>query len=195
MVALGAAMAALAWRAPHQEDAFGAVPWRGLALVVAPRWSCSASPCAGWGSCRCWWWWSSPPPGPAATPASRPRLPWPWASPLLLGPVHQGAGPALAAGRPLAEPAPTGRRRATAARSAAARRRPPPPRPSKEQRPWNCSSNLGLGFATALALEPALRLRRLPARHRRRRAAGPGAARHHRHAPAARPSRCRRSRP
>ena len=34
MVALGAAMAGLAWRAPHQEDAFGAVPWRALVLVV-----------------------------------------------------------------------------------------------------------------------------------------------------------------
>ena len=34
MVALGAAMAGLAWRAPHQEDAFGHVPWRGLVLVL-----------------------------------------------------------------------------------------------------------------------------------------------------------------
>ena len=34
MVALGAAMAGLAWRAPHQEGAFGQVPWRGLVLVV-----------------------------------------------------------------------------------------------------------------------------------------------------------------
>jgi hypothetical protein len=34
MVALGAAMAGLAWRAPHQEDAFGQVPWRALALIV-----------------------------------------------------------------------------------------------------------------------------------------------------------------
>ena len=28
MVALGAVMAGLAWRAPHQDGAFGAVPWR-----------------------------------------------------------------------------------------------------------------------------------------------------------------------
>ena len=31
MVALGAVMAGLAWRAPHQEGAFGEVPWRGAA--------------------------------------------------------------------------------------------------------------------------------------------------------------------
>ena len=29
MIALGAAMAVLAWRAPHEEGAFGHVPWRG----------------------------------------------------------------------------------------------------------------------------------------------------------------------
>jgi hypothetical protein len=34
MVALGAVMTVLAWRAPHQEEAFGQVPWRALALVV-----------------------------------------------------------------------------------------------------------------------------------------------------------------
>ena len=34
MVALGAVMAGLAWRAPHQEGAFGAVPWRALVLIV-----------------------------------------------------------------------------------------------------------------------------------------------------------------
>jgi hypothetical protein len=34
MVALGAVMAVLAWRAPHQDGAFGAVPWRGLALIL-----------------------------------------------------------------------------------------------------------------------------------------------------------------
>ena len=34
MVALGAVMAGLAWRAPHQEGAFGEVPWRGLLLIL-----------------------------------------------------------------------------------------------------------------------------------------------------------------
>jgi hypothetical protein len=34
MIALGAVMTLLAWRAPHQEGAFGQVPWRGLVLVV-----------------------------------------------------------------------------------------------------------------------------------------------------------------
>ena len=34
MVALGAVMAGLAWRAPHQDGAFGAVPWRALVLIV-----------------------------------------------------------------------------------------------------------------------------------------------------------------
>ena len=32
MVALGAVMAGLAWRAPHQDGAFGEVPWRALLL-------------------------------------------------------------------------------------------------------------------------------------------------------------------
>ena len=34
MVAMGVAMAVLAWRAPHQEGAFGTVPWRALLLIV-----------------------------------------------------------------------------------------------------------------------------------------------------------------
>ena len=34
MVALGAVTTAIAWRAPHQEGAFGHVPWRGVVLVV-----------------------------------------------------------------------------------------------------------------------------------------------------------------
>ena len=35
MVALGAAMAGTAWRAPHQEGVFGVVPWRrALVLIV-----------------------------------------------------------------------------------------------------------------------------------------------------------------
>ena len=34
MVALGAVMAGLAWRAPHQDGAFGAVPWRALVLIA-----------------------------------------------------------------------------------------------------------------------------------------------------------------
>jgi putative tricarboxylic transport membrane protein len=34
MVALGAVMAGLAWRAEHQEGAFGLVPWRGLVLIL-----------------------------------------------------------------------------------------------------------------------------------------------------------------
>ena len=34
MVALGAVMTVLAWRGPHEEGAFGHVPWRGLILVV-----------------------------------------------------------------------------------------------------------------------------------------------------------------
>jgi putative tricarboxylic transport membrane protein len=34
MIALGAAMTVLAWRAPREEGAFGHVPWRGLLLVV-----------------------------------------------------------------------------------------------------------------------------------------------------------------
>lgn len=34
MVALGAVMAGLAWRAPHQEGVFGVVPWRALVLIV-----------------------------------------------------------------------------------------------------------------------------------------------------------------
>jgi hypothetical protein len=36
MIALGAVMTALAWRAPHQEGAFGHVPWLGIALIVVP---------------------------------------------------------------------------------------------------------------------------------------------------------------
>lgn len=34
LVALGAVMAGLAWRAPHQEGVFGVVPWRALLLIV-----------------------------------------------------------------------------------------------------------------------------------------------------------------
>src|SRR5215218_6482990 len=34
MVALGAVMAGLAWRAPHQEGVFGLVPWRALVLIA-----------------------------------------------------------------------------------------------------------------------------------------------------------------
>jgi hypothetical protein len=34
MMALGGAMIILAWRAPHEEDAFSHVPWRGVILVV-----------------------------------------------------------------------------------------------------------------------------------------------------------------
>jgi hypothetical protein len=34
MIALGAVMTLLAWRAPPQEGALGQVPWRGLGLVV-----------------------------------------------------------------------------------------------------------------------------------------------------------------
>jgi hypothetical protein len=34
MIALGAVMTVLAWRAPHQEDAFGRVPWRAVILVI-----------------------------------------------------------------------------------------------------------------------------------------------------------------
>ena len=34
MVALGAVIAGLAWRAPHQDGAFGAVPWRALLLIA-----------------------------------------------------------------------------------------------------------------------------------------------------------------
>ena len=34
LIALGAAMTVLAWRAPREEGAFGHVPWRGLLLVV-----------------------------------------------------------------------------------------------------------------------------------------------------------------
>lgn len=34
MAALGGVMAFLAWRAPHPEDAFRHVPWRGLVLVI-----------------------------------------------------------------------------------------------------------------------------------------------------------------
>jgi hypothetical protein len=34
MMALGAVMTVLAWRGPHEEGAFGHVPWRGLFLVV-----------------------------------------------------------------------------------------------------------------------------------------------------------------
>jgi hypothetical protein len=34
MIGLGAAMTVLAWRAPHQEGAFGHVPWRGVLLVA-----------------------------------------------------------------------------------------------------------------------------------------------------------------
>ena len=34
MMAMGAVMAGLAWRAPHQEGAFGEVPWRGLLPVL-----------------------------------------------------------------------------------------------------------------------------------------------------------------
>ena len=34
MVALGAVIAGLAWRAPHQDGAFGAVPWRALVLIA-----------------------------------------------------------------------------------------------------------------------------------------------------------------
>ena len=74
---------------------------------------------------------------------------------------------------------------------------PPPPPPAAPPRParrtgpvrkpapWNCSTIWAWASPPRSALEPALRLRRLPARHRRRRAAGPGAAGHHRHAPAA----------
>jgi hypothetical protein len=34
MMLLGAVMTVLAWRAPHQEGAFGHVPWRGVVLVT-----------------------------------------------------------------------------------------------------------------------------------------------------------------
>jgi hypothetical protein len=34
MMALGAAMILLAWRAPYEEGALGHIPWRGLALVI-----------------------------------------------------------------------------------------------------------------------------------------------------------------
>ena len=34
VIALGAAMAVLAWRAPHEEGAFGHVPWPGVILVI-----------------------------------------------------------------------------------------------------------------------------------------------------------------
>ena len=34
MVALGAVIAGLAWRAPHQDGAFGEVPWRALVLIA-----------------------------------------------------------------------------------------------------------------------------------------------------------------
>ena len=36
MMALGALMTVLAWRAPREEGAFGHVPWRGLLLIVVP---------------------------------------------------------------------------------------------------------------------------------------------------------------
>jgi Tripartite tricarboxylate transporter TctB family len=36
MIALGLAMAVIAWRKPAQEDAVGTVPWLGIALVVVP---------------------------------------------------------------------------------------------------------------------------------------------------------------
>ena len=102
MVALGAVMAGLAWRAPHQEGVFGVVPWRALVLVAG------ATLFFGLTLARA---------GPAAGAAGggvRHRLgqplrqpqgldrPGPGHRPVLLGPVHQGAGPAFAADRPLA---------------------------------------------------------------------------------------------
>jgi len=36
MILLGLALAAIAWRAPVQEDVVGEVPWVGIALVIVP---------------------------------------------------------------------------------------------------------------------------------------------------------------
>ena len=182
MVALGAAMAGLAWRAPHQDGRSARCRGGRSVLIVGAR-VCSGWRCAGWASCRCWWWWCSPPPGPAATPACAASVPLALGIAVFCsGLFIKGLGLPLPLIGPWLSPAywsPP----------------PPPPRPPtprprpgavREPRAMELLDHLGLGFATALsALEPALRLRRLPARHGRGRAAGPGAARHHRHAPAA----------
>jgi hypothetical protein len=72
MVALGA-VAGLAWRAPHRDGAFGAVPWRALLLIVPTVFGVA---CAGWA-------WAGAAGGgvrhrPTAghMPASPPRRPW-----------------------------------------------------------------------------------------------------------------------
>ena len=161
-------MAGLAWRAPHQEGAFGVVPWRALVLIVgatlffglglrglgllpvllvvvfATAWasryaSLKASAALALGiALFC-----------SGLFIKGLGLPLPLTGPWLSAAL-------LVAGAP--PPAPAARRR--------------PRRPSKGARAMELLDNLGLGFATALvALEPALRLRRLPARHRRRRAA------------------------
>ena len=126
MVALGAVMAGLAWRAPHQDGAFGAVPWRALVLIVgatlffglALRGLGLAAGAAGGGVRH-----------RLGQPLCQPQgLDRPGAGhrPVLLGPVHQGAGPALAADRPLAE-----RRLLVAARRRRRRAAAPPRAPAQ----------------------------------------------------------------
>ena len=147
MVALGAVIAGLAWRAPHQDGAFGAVPWRALVLIAGATLFFGAGlrglgllPVLAGGGVR----------HRLGQPLCQPEgLDRPGAGhrPVLLGPVHQGAGPALAADRAVAV------RRLLVAGGAAARTGPRPPRrrrPSKEARPMELLDNLGLGFATAL---------------------------------------------
>ncbi len=185
MVALGAVIAGLAWRAPHQDGCLrrGAVAGAGADRrrhAVLRRW-----PCAGWAWGRCWWWWCSPPPGPAAMPACKASTALALGIALFcsglfikgLGLPLPLTGPWLSAALLVAGAAPP---------PAPAAAPPPPPRPSKGARPWSCSTIWAWASPPRCQpVEPALRLRRLPAGHRRRRAAGPGAARDHRHALAA----------
>ena len=104
-------MAGLAWRAPHQEGAFGAVPWRALVLVAGATLFFGLT-LRGLGLLPVLLVvvfataWASRYASLKASTALALGI-----AAVLLGPVHQGAGPAPAADRPLALPAPTGRRR------------------------------------------------------------------------------------
>ena len=105
MMAMGAVMAGLAWRAPHQEGAFGEVPWRGLLLILGATvvFGLGLRGLRAWR--RCWCWWCSPPPGPAATPACGRGAAGAGDRRVLQHAVHHRLGPAAAADRPLAQPA------------------------------------------------------------------------------------------
>ena len=176
MIGLGLAMAAMAWRGPAAGCGERALALAGLVLVVVPV-ACSASPCAGWASRRSWSWWCWFGLGESLRQPARLGAAGLGHRRLLLVPIHQRPGPAFAAVRTLGQPglldcgsaAPAARHRAGAVgagRHGTARQSGP-----------------GLRDR-AQSLEPALRLRRLPARHRGGRTAGAGAGRHHRHAAA-----------